>query len=181
MSRSFGTLLTAAAAGAGAYSLLRADEERTKDFEAVDGALGGWVSWAVEAATAVAGKTAAEVQMDSPPTTEQVATPATTVATTKETPVARRESAESRAGTGSGYPYQLSVEPNPAGGTARWRVRITCSDDRSSSPSATVDSKTNQEARVSKLMAGCARTAHTPLHARTAIHTRTASKSWRKS
>jgi len=148
MSRFATSLLTAAAAGAGAYSLLRAEDERKKDFEAVDGALGGWVSWAVETVGGSKPTSAEEVQMDSPPEVrdEPVATVAT-VATSAA-------SASSR----PGYPYQLSIEPNPAGGSARWRVRISCTDqtayDRPSLSEATVDSKANQEARVAKLMAG---------------------------
>ena len=41
MSRAVGAIAAAAAAGIGAYALFRGEEQRSQDFRAVDGALGG--------------------------------------------------------------------------------------------------------------------------------------------
>ena len=49
--------------GAGAYALLREEEDRRKDLEALDGALGGWLSWAMNDPKPVT----ATVQMDCTP------------------------------------------------------------------------------------------------------------------
>ena len=56
-------LLAAGAMGAGAYALLREEEDRRKDLEALDGALGGWLSWAMNDPKPVT----ATVQMDCTP------------------------------------------------------------------------------------------------------------------
>ena len=44
MSRAVGAIAAAAAAGIGAYALFRGEEQRSQDFRAVDGALGGVLS-----------------------------------------------------------------------------------------------------------------------------------------
>ena len=143
-SRLASALLTAGALGAGAYALLRTDDERKKDLETVDGTLGGWVSWAMSAA-----KEPAAVQMESAPVASAESR-ATTGQSSSAPAVAASKSAVARRSQpgGSGYPYELTIEPAPAGAGGRWRVQIKCVDHDVAAV------KARQEARVEKLMSG---------------------------
>jgi hypothetical protein len=152
-SRLASALLTAGALGAGAYALLRTDDERKKDLETVDGALGGWVSWAMSAAkepAAVQMESAPVASAESPATTGQSSSSSSSPAPAPAPAGAASKSAVARRSQpgGSGYPYELTIEPAPAGAGGRWRVQIKCVDHDVAAV------KARQEARVEKLMSG---------------------------
>ncbi len=153
-------LLAAGAMGAGAYALLREEDDRKRDIEALDGALGGWLSWAVAKAEQVVGNgreldgTAGSVQMES---VTKVTEPSVEEAPRAPDSASRRQAvgdggkAETRAER-RGYAYTVLIEPAPAGSAVRWRLQIK--SVAGMTRSGVASARSNQEARVAKLMGG---------------------------
>lgn len=145
-------LLAATAATAGAYALLRAEEDRRKDLEAVDGALGGWVSWAIGAVAKPVAADAAEVQMESvPPMPAAPTEPSKPRSGTRQNMPPTVSEPRSGRCKKSGYPYAVTIEPAPAGAAQRWRLHIT---PKTGAEHEVGSARANQEARVAKLISG---------------------------
>ena len=153
-------LLAAGAMGAGAYALLREEEDRKRDIEALDGALGGWLSWAVAKAEQAVGDggelggAVGSVQMES---VAKVAEPAVEEAPRVPPAPSRRQAAGDggEAATRAerrGYAYTVSIEPAPSGSAVRWRLQIKSVAGMTRNDVASA--RSNQEARVAKLMDG---------------------------